>query len=181
MERLPLPSLLIPLPQPVFPGLRLCSDSRCHCFSSYLPCCLYSQYFFCLLCFSCTLCLSLGVFLPLSGSLSGFLTLSSSVYVSLPHPCHSLSNLVLIFSPSPCPSHSFRPASTMSGDILGPGALLPVGPPAPHLLKGSKIGLLVQVRPGTFFFLLPHLLPLQAYPSLVPGLERCTLKDNNSI
>lgn len=128
MERLPLPSLLIPLPQAVFPRLRLCSDSHWHCFSSSLPP-LLSLLSRCL-CFSCTLCLSLGLFLPLAGSLSGFLTLSSSVFVSLPHPRHSLSNLVLIFSPSPCPSHSFRPASTTSGDILGPGPLLPAGLPA---------------------------------------------------
>lgn len=91
-----------------------------------LPCCLYSHDVsaFLVLC----ACPSAS-FYPLLG-LSQDFSLSSSVYVSLPHPRHSLSNLVLIFSPSPCPSHSFRPASTTSGDILGPGALLPAGPPA---------------------------------------------------
>lgn len=108
LERLPLPSLLIPLPQAVFPRLRLCSDSPLALFFVISPSLAVSTHDVLLFLYS------VPVPRPLSTPCWVSLRISHSplLYTCSPtSPRHSLSNLVLIFSPSPCPSHSFRPAS----------------------------------------------------------------------
>lgn len=139
MQPLPPPSQLKPPPRPVSLSLHLFALTlTVSVFLNLSLAVSISHSHFCVLCLSCTPCLSLGVFLPPSGSLSGFLTLSVSAYLCL-YLTLAISSQTLSLSSPLHPVHhtTKRPASPVSGEIPGPGPLCRWG--GQHLLNGSRL------------------------------------------